>query len=177
MYNLILHFSFNKILDKRFLKLSNFINIHHGKLPKQKGRASINWAIIMGRKSIYLKIHKVVSKLDSGPIIYQKKFKIFQHDNYISIKKKVNKFIKNQLSSIIRKYLTNKLSLKKNKLIKETWNPSRNPEDSMINFFDKRKNVVNLIRGTMDKKFGAFCFLNEKKIVILDASIKSKINF
>ena len=45
--NLVIISTFNKILDKRFLKLSNFVNIHHGKLPKQKGRASINWAIIM----------------------------------------------------------------------------------------------------------------------------------
>ena len=54
--SLVIISTFNKILDKKFLKLSNFINIHHGKLPKQKGRASINWAIIMGRKSIYLTI-------------------------------------------------------------------------------------------------------------------------
>lgn len=166
--------TFNKILNKEFLKLSKFINIHHGKLPKQKGRASINWAIINGRNQVYITIHQVSAKLDAGPIIYQKKIIIKKNDDYKNIKNKVNIFLKNDLSKIILKYLEKKIISKKNDKKQETWNCGRNPEDGMINFFETRKKVINLIRGIKDKKFGAFCFLKEKKIVILDAKIKSK---
>jgi methionyl-tRNA formyltransferase len=174
---LVIISTFNKILNKKILKLSKFINIHHGKLPQQKGRASINWAIIMGRKEIYITIHEVVPKLDSGKIILQKKIKISKNDNYLKIKNKISSFLKQKISLIIKKYTNNKFTLKNNNSSKETWNCSRNPEDSMINFFDKRKDVYNLIRSSDNQNFGAFCFLKEKKITILEANIKSKKKF
>lgn len=163
--------TFNKILNNNILKLSNFINIHHGKLPEQKGRAGINWAIIMGRNEIYITIHKASIALDSGGIIYQKKIIIKKMDNYSTIKNKINLFIKSNLAKIIVKYLDKKLILKKNNKKKETWNCGRNPEDSMINFHSSRMDIINLIRGTNDKIFGAYCFLKSKKIIILKASI------
>jgi methionyl-tRNA formyltransferase len=175
--DIVLISTFNKILDKKILKLSKFINIHHGKLPKQKGRASINWAIISGRKEIYITFHEVVPKLDSGKIILQKKIIISKNDNYLKIQDKISLFLKQNISLIIKKYIENKYRLKKNNSGRETWNCSRNPEDSMVNFFDKRKNIFNLIRSSDGQKFGAFCFLREKKITILEANIKSKKKF
>jgi methionyl-tRNA formyltransferase len=169
--------TFNKILDNKILNLSKFVNIHHGRLPQQKGRASINWAIIMGRKDIYITIHEVIPQLDSGKIILQKKINISKRDNYNKIQNKISLFLKQNIALIIKKYMDNKFTLRNNDSSKETWNCSRNPEDSMINFFDKRKNVYNLIRGSDGQKFGAFCFLKEKKITILEANIKSKKRF
>ena len=166
--------TFNKILSKKILKLSKFINVHHGKLPQQKGRASINWAIIMGRNQIYITIHEASAALDAGKIIYQKKIIIKKSDNYNTIKNKVNLFLKNNVSKIILKFIKKKIKLKKNNKKKETWNCGRNPEDGMINFYNTRKSVINLIRGTYDKNFGAYCFLKNKKITILEASINSK---
>ena len=170
--DIVLISTFNKIFDKEILKLSKFVNIHHGKLPKQKGRASINWAILMGRNSIYLTFHQVVPKLDSGKIILQKKIDIKKKDNYQTIQKKIGKYLEFNISRILLKYLQNKINLKKNDSRKETWNCSRNPEDGLINFFKKREDVHNLIRACKNKSFGAFCYLKEKKIIIMESSIK-----
>ena len=172
--DVVLISTFNKIFEKKILKLSKFINIHHGRLPKQKGRASINWAILMGRKSIYLTFHQVISKLDSGKIILQKKISIKKNDNYQTIQMKIGNYIQMNISKIILDYLKNKIKLKKNDKKNETWNCSRNPEDSLINFFKKRKDIHNLIRACKDKTFGAFCYLREKKIIIMETSINTK---
>ncbi len=171
--DVVLISTFNKIFDKNILRLSRFINIHHGKLPEQKGRASINWAILMGRRSIYLTFHQVVPKLDSGKIILQKKINIKKNDNYQTIQKKIGDYLKNNISKILFDYLQNKIRLKKNDSKKETWNCSRNPEDGLINFFKKKEDVHNLIRACKSKSFGAFCYLREKKIIIMDSSIKT----
>ncbi len=174
--NLVVVSTFNKILDSKILNISKFINIHHGKLPKQKGRASINWALIMGRNNIYITIHEVNKKLDGGKILKQKKILISKTDNYFKIQKKINFFLKTNLTKIITKYLSYNVRLKENLQKNESWNCSRNPQDSMINFFDKKSDVINLIRGVSNKEFGAYCFLKEKKIIILEAR-NSKINF
>lgn len=175
--DVVLISTFNKIFEKKILKLSNFINIHHGRLPEQKGRASINWAILMGRNSIYLTFHQVVPKLDSGKIILQKKIDIKKYDNYQTIQNKIGRYIKINISKIILKYLQNRIKLKKNDTKKETWNCSRNPEDGLINFFKKKEDVHNLIRACKSKSFGAFCYLREKKIIILESSIKKNRKF
>tara|TARA_Y100000591_G_scaffold187899_1_gene162417 strand:- start:6218 stop:7141 length:924 start_codon:yes stop_codon:yes gene_type:complete len=172
--NVVLISTFNKILDKKIIKLSKFINIHHGKLPKQKGRASVNWAILMGRNSIYITIHQVISKLDSGKIIQQKKIKIESKDNYQSVQLKIGNYLKNHISKIVFNYLQNKIKLKKNNQNNETWNSSRNPEDGMINFHEKTRYIHNLIRACSNKDFGAFCFLKEKKIIILESKINKR---
>lgn len=175
--DLVLVSTFNKVLDQKTLNLSKFINIHHGKLPKQKGRASINWAIIMGRKEIYITIHEIITKLDSGKIITQKKIGIGKDDKYQKIQNKINYYLKNNIGLIIKKYLYGNYILKRNNSLKETWNCSRNPEDNMINFFDKKKKIYDLIRSSDNHRFGAFCFLKEKKITILEANIKSRKKF
>ncbi len=161
--------TFNKILKAKTLNLSSFVNIHHGKLPRQKGRASINWALIMGRNNIYLTVHEVNSELDAGNIIKQIKFTISKKDNYITMQNKINKYLKFKFNKLLENYLENKFKLKKNLNSKETWNCSRNPEDGMINFFDKSKDIINLIQATKSRNFGAYCFLKNKKITILDA--------
>ena len=166
--------TFNKILNKEILELSKFINIHHGKLPKQKGRASINWALVMGRNNIFITIHEVNSKLDGGSILSQKKILILESDNYLSIQKKINLYLKSKFVKILIKYMKSKIIFKKNNKNYESWNCSRNPEDGMINFFDKRKNNLRLIRALYSKKFGAYCFLKEKKIMVIDAKISKK---
>tara|TARA_Y100000768_G_scaffold121427_1_gene89756 strand:+ start:2540 stop:3454 length:915 start_codon:yes stop_codon:yes gene_type:complete len=172
--NLIVVSTFNRILGPKILNLSNFINIHHGKLPKQKGRASINWALIMGRNCIYITIHEINSQLDAGKIIKQVKFKINPNDDYLSLQNKINVFLKLKISKILSLYLNNKIKLKNNNKNNETWNCSRNLEDGMINFFNKRSKVINLIKGLKSDKFGAFCFLRQNKITILDAKISNK---
>jgi len=175
--DIVLISTFSKIFEKKILKLSNFINIHHGRLPEQKGRASINWAILMGRRSIYLTFHQVIPKLDSGKIILQKKIDIKKNDNYQTIQKKIGNYLKLNISKILFNYLQNKFKLKKNDSKKENWNCSRNPEDGLINFFKKKEYVHNLIRACKSKSFGAFCYLREKKIIILESSIKKNRKF
>ena len=175
--DLVVISTFNKIINRKTLLLSKFVNIHHGRLPKQKGRASINWAIIMNRNQIFLTFHEVVDKLDSGKIFFRKKIKILKSDDYNNIKNKINSFLKKNIFIILKKYLNREYKLKLNDNSKETWNCSRNPEDNMINFFEKRETVLNLIRSSDPKKFGAYCFLGSKKLVISDANIKSKRKF
>ncbi len=169
--------SFNKIIKSRTLRYCKFLNIHHGRLPSQKGRASINWAIIHGRNQIYISIHEVNKKLDDGRLIIQKKIKILKKDNYHTIKNKINSYLIKNISSICYKYISKKFNYIKKPNIKSTWNCGRNPEDGMINFYSKRKDVNNLIRGLSSNDFPAFCFLKNKKIFVLKSNIKSKTQY
>ena len=84
---------FMKILSKDFIKRFNgkIINIHPSLLPKYKGLNTNIKAIINKDKFAGCTVHYVTTKLDSGKIILQKKIKITDKDNPISLAKKVLK--------------------------------------------------------------------------------------
>ena len=48
----------------------------------------------MGRNNIFITIHEVTPKLDSGKIIIQKKISINKNESYKMIQNKVNFFLK-----------------------------------------------------------------------------------
>ena len=157
-----------------------------GKLPKEsKYGINISWASsdekVIESKTGFItqpdskssdKTVILTALITKGKASVEKKIDIKKKDNYQTIQKKIGKYLEFNISRILLKYLQNKINLKKNDSRKETWNCSRNPEDGLINFFKKREDVHNLIRACKNKSFGAFCYLKEKKIIIMETSIK-----
>ena len=63
--------SYGQIIPKNFLKIAKFgfINIHASLLPKWRGAAPIQRAIMNGDKKIGVSIMKIEEQLDSGPVL------------------------------------------------------------------------------------------------------------
>tara|TARA_B100001057_G_C22868345_1_gene957593 strand:- start:2539 stop:3420 length:882 start_codon:yes stop_codon:yes gene_type:complete len=91
-FNLFISVSYNQILKKHIYNLPYFksINCHASLLPKYRGRNVINWALINGEKNFGITIHYINEGIDTGDIIYQKKIKINNNDDYKSLLKKAN---------------------------------------------------------------------------------------
>lgn len=62
------------------------INVHSSLLPKYRGAAPINWAIINGERETGISIMRVTVKMDAGDIIAQKKLKILKADTAVSVR-------------------------------------------------------------------------------------------
>ena len=63
--------SFNRILDAELVSRCPFINVHYAPLPRGRGRATVNWAIINGDETAAISIHHLVPGLDAGGILFQ----------------------------------------------------------------------------------------------------------
>ena len=85
--------SYGQIIPKNFLNISKFgfINIHASLLPKWRGAAPIQRAIMNGDKKIGVSIMKIEEKLDSGPVIASKEIELDQNDIHGDIEKKLSK--------------------------------------------------------------------------------------
>ena len=59
------------------------INAHAGDLPRYRGNATPNWAIINGEKRIVLTLHLMTAELDAGPVVLQREMPI-SDNTYIS---------------------------------------------------------------------------------------------
>ena len=62
--------SFNRILGPETLKICPFINVHYAPLPRYRGNAPVNWALLNGEGRTAITIHRVDAGLDSGAILH-----------------------------------------------------------------------------------------------------------
>ena len=98
--------AYGKILPKRLLNIENiqFINVHASLLPKWRGAAPIQRAIMNLDKETGISIMKIIPKLDAGPIMMKSKIKISHNANYEIISKELSilgaKMIKESLNLI-----------------------------------------------------------------------------
>ncbi len=168
--DLIIVMAYGKLLPKEILDLPKFgcINIHVSLLPKWRGAAPIEHALINGDKETGISIIKLIEKLDAGPILKQKSVKI---------KEDLNKFeLSNQLTEIGIKLLLETIPLIFDKKIDYivqddnfvTYANKISSENRKINFNKSVKEVLNLIRAHSLKP-GAWFTLQNERIKIIKA--------
>ena len=66
--------AYGRILPAEFLNAprQGCINVHFSLLPKYRGAAPVNWAIIEGEKETGVTTMQIVEELDAGPILLQR---------------------------------------------------------------------------------------------------------
>ena len=84
--------AYGKLIPTNILKTTKlgFINIHASLLPKWRGAAPIQRAIMNGYKKTGVSIMKIEEKLDSGPILVSKELVLDQNAIYDEIQKKLS---------------------------------------------------------------------------------------
>lgn len=75
--------AYGRILTPEILALPPvaFLNVHASLLPRHRGSAPINWALIRGDKETGVTIMWVTYEVDSGPIFLQERAPIAPEDN------------------------------------------------------------------------------------------------
>jgi methionyl-tRNA formyltransferase len=76
--------AYGRILTHEILALPTvgFLNVHASLLPRYRGSAPINWALINGDQETGVTIQWVEYEVDTGPIFLQERLPINEEDNY-----------------------------------------------------------------------------------------------
>ncbi|NMB27934.1 MAG: methionyl-tRNA formyltransferase [Tissierellia bacterium] len=84
--------AFGQVLKREVLDIPQYgcINIHASLLPKYRGAAPINWAIINGEKETGVTIMEIDEGLDTGDMLHYKKIPIMEEDDSESIHDKLS---------------------------------------------------------------------------------------
>lgn len=161
-----------RILPKKLFSLpkSGSINIHGSLLPKYRGAAPINWAIINGEKETGLSAFFLKQKVDTGDIINQVKIPIEDNDNFDSQYLKMADKSAAFLLETIKMIESGNISPIKQDDTTASQAPKLSPFDAMIDFGFPSEKVHNFIRG-MSSKPGAFTFIRGKKLKITASQI------
>jgi methionyl-tRNA formyltransferase len=153
---LIIVVAFGQIIPKAILELPEYrcINIHPSLLPKYRGAAPIQRAIINGEKETGVTLMFLDESEDTGDIIYQEHVSIEISDSSEILSEKLAEIS----ASTLLKLLTNvdgspaeslKLPHYSQDHSKATHAPKLTKEDGLINWNNSAYNIHNLIRGTI----------------------------
>ncbi len=148
------------------------LNAHPGDLPRYRGNACPNWAIINHEKQIGLSIHYMnPGELDAGDILVKKYISI-KHDTYITdIYKELEKLIPDAFAEAIdgiQKGTLKPISQDESKVEPLRVYP-RIPKDSMIDWNKPAEELELLVRASAEPFSGAYTYWNSKKVIIWKA--------
>ncbi len=102
---------FGEIVPKNILEIPRlgFINVHYSLLPRWRGAAPIQYALLAGDKEIGVTILVATPKVDAGPILAIKKIPISPDDTYLLLEEKLIAIGSELLLETIPKYLNGKI--------------------------------------------------------------------
>ena len=149
--DLVIVVAYGKILPKKLLKLKNilFINVHASLLPKWRGAAPIQRAIMNMDRETGISIMKIVPELDAGPVLIQSKIKISKETNH--------KELSGKMSELGAKLILDALKIIENK--KANFVQQNESEATYAKKIEKKETRLNW-NNDADKviaKINAFC--------------------
>ena len=166
------------ILPKKILSIPRFgaLNIHASLLPRWRGAAPIQRAILSGDKKTGITIMQMNEKLDAGAIVLQKEINIKE--------KNTSQEIHDQLAQLGGKLINDVLKiLQKEEKIKSTPQDETNTtyakkistEEGKINWNKSGKEILRQVKA-FNPIPGAWFTVNKERIKIFDADISSSNN-
>lgn len=175
--DLIVCVNFDQILKKDIINLPTIgcINTHASLLPKYRGRAPLNWAMINGEKYSGVTVHFIDEGIDTGDIILQEKIKIDEDDYICDLLNKVKNIYPKIVLNAIRALESSNLNLIKPDLSKGFYVNKRTQDDGEIDFSKPSKDILNFIKAISKPYPGAFLYHNNKKIIIWRAHLDYNI--
>ena len=93
--------SYNRILGRDILENCRFVNVHYATLPRYRGRACVNWAIINGESCTAITIHELAPGLDAGNVLFQRPVPIGESDTVTDLYRRLNELQRRHLGETV----------------------------------------------------------------------------
>ena len=167
--------AYGQIIPKIFLSIAKFgfINIHASLLPKWRGAAPIQRAIMSGDKKLGICIMKIEEKLDSGPILISKELELDQNATHGEIEKKLSVMGANLLIESLKIMEIDKHKFTNQDHSRATYAKKIEKNETKINWKLDANKVLAHIHGLSPSPGAWFEYKNER-FKILRAKVISK---
>jgi methionyl-tRNA formyltransferase len=173
--DLILSVYYRNMISPRILGLARLgaFNMHGSLLPKYRGRAPINWAVLHGETRIGMTLHRMVKAADAGAIVDQEGIDLGPRDTAEQAFRKVLPCARKVLARQIDALLTGTAKEAPQAEAQATYFGGRKPEDGRIAWTQAARQIFNLIRAVTDPYPGAFTDVNGARLMVWWAEFDS----
>jgi methionyl-tRNA formyltransferase len=166
--DLILSVYYRNMIGMKVLGLAPLgaFNMHGSLLPRYRGRAPINWAVLNGEPRIGMTLHRMVKEPDAGNIVDQDGVDIGPRDTAEQAFRKVLPCARRVLGRQIDALLCGTASETPQDDSQATYFGGRKPEDGRIDWTRPSRQVFNLVRAVTDPYPGAFTDVGPSRLMV-----------
>jgi methionyl-tRNA formyltransferase len=157
--------AYGRILPETFLDAfpMGAINLHFSLLPKYRGAAPVNWAIVHGEKTTGVTTMKMDAGLDTGAILMQRETEIEDDETAIELMQRLASMGADLLSETLRSYET--LTPRVQDENEASLAPILKKEDGLISWMLDARDISNRVRGFQPFPT-AFTYFRGKKLTV-----------
>lgn len=157
--------AYGRILSQELLNIPRImsINIHGSLLPKYRGAAPIQWAIIKGESQTGISIMKMDAGMDTGPLLLQETLAIGENESFGELYERMAELSANLLIKTLEKL--HKGTLKPRPQPEEgiSYAPPIKPEMAKVDWSQPAKRTFCMVRA-FDPRPGAYTFWNDRRL-------------
>jgi len=141
-------------------------NMHGSLLPRYRGRAPINWAVLHGESRIGMTLHRMVKSADAGAVVDQAGVELGPRDTAEQAFRKVLPCARTVLARQIGALLAGTASETPQDEAQANYFSGRKPEDGRIVWAQTSGQIFNLIRAVTDPYPGAFVDVGPARLMV-----------
>jgi methionyl-tRNA formyltransferase len=161
-----------RILPKEVFEIPKFgsFNLHGSYLPKYRGAAPIQWALINGETETGLTTFKLAEKVDTGNIYLQQKVEIYPEDNFETLHDRMSELGAKMVLDTVNLIESGNYELKQQDDTLASPAPKITKEICLIDWTKSANAIHNLVRG-LSPHPAAYFIYNEKVIKVYKTEV------
>ncbi len=162
-------FYFRRMLAPPLLEIPSrgALNMHGSLLPKYRGRAPVNWAVLHGEAETGATLHYMAEKPDAGDIVAQTSVSILPDETAREVFDKVTAAAAATLDGVLPALLAGSAPRIAQDLSQGSYYGGRRPEDGRIDWSRTSRQIHNLVRAVAPPFPGAFTTLGNRELRVL----------
>jgi len=147
------------------------LNMHGSLLPKYRGRAPVNWAILHGETKTGATLHVMEMKPDAGDIVGQAEVDIGPDETATEVFTKVSQAAVKVTNTLLPQLIQGNVPRKANPLSQGSYFGGRKPADGQIRWDQTAFEVHNLVRAVAPPYPGAFTDWQGQTMIVARSSL------
>lgn len=153
------------------------IGAHASLLPRNRGRAPVNWALINGEAETGNTLIWLAEGVDEGDIIAQTRFEITPFDNCATLYDKVAESNCEMILDVLPRLLAGERVGRRQQRTDEPLLPGRKPADGLIDWTRVGREVYDFVRALAPPYPGAFGWLDGKRWTVRECALLPGAHF
>ncbi|MBK6598394.1 MAG: formyltransferase [Proteobacteria bacterium] len=164
----IFSFYYRFLLGEEILRSARrgALNMHGSLLPKFRGRAPVNWALLHGATETGATMHYMVARADAGNIVDQQSVPIGEDDDALTVFRRVTDAAETVLARSLPKLIDGTAASIPQPILVGEYFGRRSPEDGRIDWSRSACDIHNLVRAVAPPYPGAFAHIRGERWTI-----------
>jgi methionyl-tRNA formyltransferase len=171
--DLIFSFYYRRMIPMTVLGAARLgaFNLHGSLLPRYRGKAPVNWAVLHGEDRIGVTLHHMAARADTGDIVDQDGVAVGPDETAFEVMKRLVPMARRVLARQLDALKAGTAPRRPQDESLATYFSGRRPEDGRIDWHQPAARINNLVRAVAPPYPGAFAFNAGRKLMVWRARL------